>query len=88
MDYEIDYKAMFEEQKKIAEEQLHMMSEFFELMNYLAENAQFMTPVTDNIMKLELADQLAYLRAVKKGIVIAKGIVKKYKLEVKEQEND
>jgi hypothetical protein len=87
-DYEIDYKKMFEESQNTINSLFDMQHEFFDLLKYVNENIKFSSPIPDNIFKMNLPDQVLYLRAIKKNLEICKYLVKKYSFKVEEEETE
>ena len=87
-DYEIDYKKMFEESQATINSLFDIQHEFFDLLKYVSENTKFSSPIPDNLFKMNLPDQVLYLRAIKKNLEICEYLVKKYGFEVEEGERD
>ena len=60
--YELDYKAMFENLYKKFEEKFATEIEYFELLGKVNDLQQKAGPVAKNLMKMSMRDQVVVLR--------------------------
>lgn len=79
--YELDYKAMFENLYKKFEERFASEIEYFELLGKLNDLQQKACPVSKNIMKMSMSDQILVLRQLKALNDICATLQDKYHFE-------
>ena len=80
--YEVDYEALL---KESMQKMFDIQREYFALMAYINDHAENAGLISNNLLKIDLADQVLYLRAVKNNLQIAEKLIQKYGIE-KEKE--
>lgn len=75
---ELDYKKMFEESQKQLTEMFALQNEFCELAAYMQENGDKVKIVSDNLMKMSMADQVALFRATAASTRVCVALYDKY----------
>ena len=84
--YELDYKAMFENLYKLFEEKFATEIEYFELLAAANSNTKAATIVSNNLMKMSMADQVLVLRQLKAMNDVCAILQKKYNFEGEESD--
>lgn len=86
--YELDYKAMFENLYKRFEEKFATELEYFNLIGNLNENLEIVGLVSKNMLKMSMADQLLLIRPLTAMGGICKTLNEKYNFEEVAEEGD
>lgn len=84
--YELDYKAMFENLYKKFEEKYATEIEYFDLLAKAQETSKSSDLVSKNLMKMTMVDQILILRKLKELNDICAALQEKYKFGESEEE--
>jgi hypothetical protein len=86
--YELDYKAMFDQLFERLNARLDIENEYFRLIKYLQANSPVINAVTSNMVNLPMNDQLLVLRAFKGMGDVCIRLQEKHKFEfdIKEEQ--
>ena len=79
--YELDYKAMFDQIFEMLSAQIDIENEYFEMLRYLQVNSPVINAVTSNIMNLPMRDQILVLREFKNMGDVCIHLQQKHKFE-------
>lgn len=76
--YDIDYKALFEQAMKKVREQANQQDEYSALMQQCNELAKYSTIISNRLLQMKLSDQITLMKAAVHMNQVSKQLCQKY----------